>query len=213
MGARDHESGRKSEGLNISSPYPALETKNILGIILAGDCDFGRRHMKRYIQFIVVVLFCTGCASIDVSYNFDPKADFAGIKTFNWLPGPEKKGPNELVIKQIEYAVNKQLQARGIVQSSNNPDVLISVQTMKERRVEREAWGYEAGSYGFSEYRQGIDTFPYEVRDVLLEFIDPSNDALIWRATASTIVNPNKQAEQIQEIVAKMLENFPPQRK
>jgi hypothetical protein len=169
--------------------------------------------MKRYIQFIVFVLFCTGCASIDVSYNFDPEADFARIKTFDWLPGPEKEGPNELAIKQIEYAVNRQLQARGIVQSSENPDMLISVQTGKERRVESEAWGYQTGSYGFSEYRQGIDTFPYEIRDVLLEFIDPDNHALIWRATASTIVDPNKQAEQIQEIVAKMLENFPPRRK
>ena len=169
--------------------------------------------MRRYIGFLAFLLFCTSCASIDVSYNFDPEADFARIKTYNWSPAPEKVGTNELTIKQIKDAVNKQLQGKGVIQSSEKPDMLVSIDTRKVSRVENEAWAYQYGGYDLAEYRQGVDTYQYDVRTVILSFSDANSNILIWRGTASAIVDPVRQVEQIHDIVAKMLETFPPQRK
>lgn len=166
--------------------------------------------MKRRIVFIGFLLFCAGCASIDVSYNFDPAANFATMRTYNFSRSSEEKGSNELTIKQIEDAVNKQLQAKGVIQSSEKPDMLVSIDTKKVSRVENEAWAYQYGGYDLTEYRQGVDTYQYDIRTVILSFTDVNSNTLIWRATASAIVDPVKQAEQIHEIVAKLLENFPP---
>lgn len=64
-----------------------------------------------------------------------------------------------------------------------------------------------------TEYRQGVDTYSYDVRKVILKVIDAKKESLIWRATASFIVDPANQAEQIREVVAQIRENFPPKQK
>jgi hypothetical protein len=48
------------------------------------------------------------------------------------------------------------------------------------------------------------------VGTLLIDVIDAHTNELIWRGTASGIVDPGKTAEQIQDVVARMLVNFPP---
>jgi hypothetical protein len=49
---------------------------------------------------------------------------------------------------------------------------------------------------------------------VVLDFLDARTKSLVWRATASGAVQPNpspeEQQKRIDEVVAQMLERFPP---
>ena len=186
--------------------------------------------MKRSIILIGFLLLCTGCATFSVNYDFDPEADFTRLKTYAWSPVSEKSPMNELTMKRIKIAVDKQLKAKGLtVTSSENPDMLIALNAAREKRVDVQEWGYGHDDRDYSsdrwypgrlpvtpegrdyfEYRRGVDTYEYEVGTLVLDFVDAKKKELVWRGTASGVIDPGKTAEQIDGIIAKLLDNFPP---
>ncbi len=186
--------------------------------------------MKRFTGLFAVILLFTGCATFNVSYDFDPEAEFSLMKTYDWSPVQGITEKNELTVKQVKFAVNNQLKAKGFRLTSDKPDMLISVHTGKEKKVEREAWGYQYGDIDYyyaapvargpflgaaqpsqyAEYRQGVDTFEYELGTLILDFIDAKQNSLVWHGTVTGVIDPERRVEQINEAIAKMLENFPP---
>jgi hypothetical protein len=190
--------------------------------------------MKRLFVFVGLLMLAAGCATFDVNYDFDPEADFTRIKTYDWSPMPEKTQINELTLKHLKLAVNRDLQAKGFTMAQENPDILIAMRAAKEKRVDVQEWGYGyddrdyypgtyfprqwhpvpgAGDRDYFEYRRGSDTYEYEVGTLMLDVVDAKKKELIWRGMASGVIDPGKTAEQIQEIVGKLLENFPPGKK
>jgi len=193
--------------------------------------------MKPYILYILLIMglgFAAGCAGLDVHYDFDREVDFALIQTYDWMSVPQKTRDNELTLKHMKSAVNKQLQGKGLTVTSNNPDVLIAIHGGKEKKVDVEEWGYayrdrdyyHTGPYYPNmypapypvepqgreniEFRRGTDTFEYEVGTLIIDFVDAKNKELIWRGISTGVVNPNITAEDIDGIVAKIMENYPP---
>lgn len=190
--------------------------------------------MKKYIVLIGLLVFCMSCATVNITYDFDQEANFAGIKTYDWLPVPEKAYDNELIIKRIKHAVNRDLQAKGLQMTKDNPDIVIAIRGGKEKKVDVQEWGYgydDRTHYDYNwgphhpweyrdpigrdrfEYRRGVDTYEYELGTLILDFVDAKKKELIWRGTATGVVDTSKTAEQINEVVGKILENYPPSRK
>ncbi len=198
--------------------------------------------MKRFTGLIGFLVLCIGCASFTVNYDFDQEFDFFSIKTYNWLPIPEKAQINELAVKHVKFAVNNEMKAKGFQMTSENPDVLIALHGGKEKKVDVQEWGYTYGDYNYhhwgpyhpwgfdrdtvapplppgpsfrdySEYRRGTDTYEYEVGTLIIDIVDAKKKELIWRGTGTGIIDPGKTSEQINEVVKKLLENFPPVKK
>ncbi len=176
-------------------------------------------------------IFCTSiliaaCASMSVNYDYDQRVNFATLKTYNWLPTPQKARTSELTIKNIEFAVDKQLEAKGLTMSSENPDFLIAVHVTKQRKVDTEQWGYAYGSGNFYrggrfsrfggapsnyEFRSGTDTYVYDIGTLIIDFVDTKTRELIWRGTATAELDPSAPSmDLINKAVARILENFPP---
>ena len=193
--------------------------------------------MKPYILYILLIMglgFTAGCAGLDVHYDFDREVDFALIQTYDWMSVPQKTRDNELTLKHMKSAVNKQLQAKGLTVTSNNPDVLIAMHGGKEKKVDVQEWGYayrdrdyyNTGPYypymyptpypvdphgrENIEYRRGTDTYEYEVGTLIIDFVDAKKKELIWRGIATGVVDSNMTAEDIDRTVAKIMENYPP---
>jgi hypothetical protein len=189
--------------------------------------------MCRYGLILLCLLFCTGCASFDVSYDYDQAVDFATLKTYDWMPVSQKSWGSELTVKHIKLAANNQLQAKGLLLSSDNPEILIALHGGKEKKVDVQEWGYAYRDNDFYhsgpfsprpyyggplgrdsvEYRKGTETYEYDVGTVILDFVDPRKKELIWRGVATGVVNPNMTPEEINAIVAKILMNYPPPKK
>jgi len=183
--------------------------------------------MKRLGFVLFILVFILSCSTIRVSYEYDPEADFSTLKTYDWLPIPKKDRGNELAIKNLKSIVNRQLEAKGFKMRSESPDVLIALHFGKERRVDTEEWGYayrRGGPYYWGttpyywgppesyEYRRGIETYEYEIGTLIIDFINPKTMELIWRGTGRSVIEPDseKRLKDIDETVAKVLENFPP---
>jgi len=189
--------------------------------------------MKHCGILMVCFLLFTGCASFDVSYDYDQTVDFASIKTYDWMPAPQKSWGNELTVKHIKMAVNSQLQGKGLSISEANPDILIALHGGKEKKVDVEEWGYAYRDNDFYhsgpfyphplyggpfrqdsvEYRKGTDTYEYEVGTIILDFVDARKKELIWRGIATGVVDPNITSEEINAVIARIFMNYPPPKK
>jgi hypothetical protein len=176
--------------------------------------------LRVFLVFCSAVLF-SGCAYIQAHHDYDPDVDFAGIKTYDWLPIPEEMQKYELTIKHIKRAVNQQLSAKGLTVTSENPDILIAVHGGTEKKINVEEWGYRYSHFrhyrkvhgfgGYHEYgRSGIDVYEYLEGTLTLDFVDAKTKELIWRGMAVGETSPSPTQEEIDNFVTKILEKFPP---
>ena len=105
--------------------------------------------MKKLYAFIVLcsLILTTSCSIITVSYDYDLEANFTRLRTFDWLPIPIKARANELNVKHIKRAVNRELETKGLKRNSANPDFLIALHIVEERKVDIVDWGYTYGHH------------------------------------------------------------------
>ena len=190
-------------------------------------------NRSMHILIIVLSLVVAGCSTMEITYDADPKANFSGLKTYDWLDEPQKPtgdpriDDNTILRNRVHTAVDAALSARGFRKVSGDPDFLVayhvsldrqqSVQTLNSYYGYSPGWGY---GYGAS-YRPGYwagspETYVYEYEEgtLILDVVDPKSKELMWRGSAQDEVNfkstPEKAQGQINEAVNGMLEHFPP---
>ncbi len=172
--------------------------------------------MKDLVTLLVACLFAltVSCSSVyDVGYDYDKQTNFAGLKTYDWLPVPKEVKVDTLVQGRIKNAVNSELEAKGLKMTSDEPDFLIAMHAGTEKKV-----GYSPDSrgYGYGRHWHGhrYHRYEYEEGTLVLDFVDPASKELIWRGTAKVFVDskmaPEKIDKLVNEAVQKTLKNFPP---
>jgi hypothetical protein len=173
---------------------------------------------------IVFVLFFIGftvsCSSTyGVKYDYDTNANFADLKTFDWMPVPEKAGIDSLVVQRVKNAVNAELQAKGLMMTSDNPDFLIAQHLGTKDKVQVRNLGYDYGprrGYWGGNWGGpgGVSTYEYEEGSLLLDFVDAKSKKMIWRGVAKAEVQnvdtPDKSEKLINSAVHEILKKFPP---
>ncbi len=183
------------------------------------------------LALLFLLMLAAGCSTMQVNTDFDPAADFSTLRTYKWMPGPQKttgdpRLDNEILEKRIRTAVDEQLMARGYrKQSTGAPDFMVAyhvalrrklaVSTMNSYYGYRADWGWSygagAGAIGAESY-----TYEYEEGSLVIDIVAADTRRLIWRGSAQAEVNkaakPEKKQAQINEAVTKMLERFPPKR-
>ena len=176
--------------------------------------------MKAIHAFLVIFLmgFVVSCSTIyGVQYDYDKQADFKNLKTYDWMTVPEKADIDSLKVERAKKAVNAELQAKGLMMTSNNPDFLIAEHLGKKDKVQVTNWGYNYDQYGMDLGPQGVDTYQYEEGSLILDFVDAKSKKMIWRGVAKAEINntdtPEKTEKLINEAVQEILKNFPPKSK
>lgn len=196
-----------------------------------------QRTAMRRLKIIVspiILLLISGCSTLTVNYDYNPKTDFTQLKTYNWLPFPKGMKVNEFNRTRFITAVENTLSAKGFSQNSSKPDFIIATHFGKKSKVDITNWGYtyapnnyytgygyrHPGNYGYSQTYAGtggVSVYEYEEGTLILDFVDSNTKKLIWRATAKAIVSPasspGKQTEKIKNAVDKILNGFPPEHK
>lgn len=172
------------------------------------------------LSLLFLLIAVASCSTVyDVQFDYNTKTDFANLKTYNWLPVPEKADIDSLDAMRVQKAVNAEMQAKGLRLTSGIPDFLIAEHLGKKDKVSVRDWGYNYGPYagywgGYRGPMGGVSTFQYEEGSLILDFVDPQTKQLIWRGSAKAEVDdvrtPEKREALINEAVQKILKNFPP---
>jgi hypothetical protein len=175
----------------------------------------------------LLALACLGCASITVSTDYDPDADFSGFRTFSWMSKPgnipdDPRIDSDLLRSRIEDAVRDTMTAKGYdFVEKGSADLLLGYHVTVEDKVDVSTfdnyYGYRGGWYYYGAPYAYQDTYvrQYQVGTLILDVANGKTKRLIWRGTAKAELlaspTPEEREERIREAVEKMLDKFPPE--
>ena len=166
-------------------------------------------------RFLPLVLLFA-CSSVSTNYDYDTSYDFAKLKTYRWADIPSQADANPLVVQRVGAAVEAQLKAKGCAQADGAPDFLVATYVGRRTRIQVTDWGYGYGPHA-RWYGGGLDVYEYEEGTLIVDIVDARSKQLVWRGTATRIIDPEitpeERTERINEAVAKVFEDFPPPRK
>ncbi|WP_458627661.1 DUF4136 domain-containing protein [Winogradskyella sp. PC D3.3] len=183
--------------------------------------------MKKLLKFtpvFLLLLILASCSSVKVAADYDREANFNNYKTFAFFkPGIDKAEINDIDKRRILRAIEAELMAKGYTKSEN-PDMLVSIFTKSNQRVDvyNNAWGYGAwgwGGYGGWGWRSGWNNNQVSTTTegvLFIDLIDANKKELIWQGSGTGNLetrNIDKKEERIKEFVAQMLMQFPPEEK
>jgi len=190
--------------------------------------------------FFMPVLFALmlgGCATVQISADYDPQGDFTGLQSFAWM---HEKQPvtgnafldNDVLNKRIRRAVDEQLISQGLQEVPKpEADFLLRYHVTIKDKTDITTFGsYDGymwnrpysraagpGLYYHSPHAQ-TQTFTthYQEGTLVVDVIQPEADqlALIWRGTAQAEVKPSlspeKRETRLRKAVDDMFAYFPP---
>ena len=182
-------------------------------------------RLLKLIPILIVTLAITSCSSVKVAADYDKEANFDSYKTFAFFKtGIDKAEISDLDKRRILRAIENELLAQGYTKSEN-PDLLISIFTKSQQRVDvynnnwgAGGWGW--GGYGpwgmgrFGGWNQQPSVSTRSEGTLFIDLIDANEKELVWQGMGTGYISQNveKKDERIKEFVSKVMEKFPPGR-
>ncbi len=182
---------------------------------------------------LMLLMFITSCTSVRVATDYDKKVEFDTYKTFAFYKtGIDKAEISDLDKRRILRAIETELLAKGYTKSEN-PDMLVSIFTKAQTRVDvyQNNWGWGGfggwgwGGLGWGGFGPGwgwgglggwnnqpmVSTS--NEGTLFIDLIDAEKKELVWQGSGAGNLprKMEKKDEKIKEFVNKMLENYPPQ--
>lgn len=173
--------------------------------------------MKHIIYSLLVMAgLMTGCATvptddISIETDADPKVSFSGYKTYSWLLTIDVLNDPEGVWQpqafdanaEIIYLINDVLRARGMSETSDNPDMLVA---------------FAAGAdMDALKLKQNPDTKITTLENVpqaglIVVLIDPQTEFVTWIGVATGEVKGHDEAtakKRLEYVVKNMFKQLP----
>ncbi len=178
--------------------------------------------MKRIIKNLPILLLAvvlTSCSTVRVASDYEKNANFNEFKTFAFFkPGIDKAEINDIDKRRILRAIESELLSKGFTKSEE-PDLLVSIFTKSNQRVDvyNNHWGY--GAWGWGGYGPGWGwgwnqpMVSAKTEGVLyIDLIDAKKKELVWQGQGTGYLtrNTERKEERIKEFANKILEQFPP---
>ncbi|MBC3847513.1 DUF4136 domain-containing protein [Winogradskyella echinorum] len=182
--------------------------------------------MKKLLKFTPILVFAillSSCSSVRVAADYDREANFDQYKTFAFFkPGIDKAEISDIDKRRILRAIEAELMAKGMTKSEN-PDMLVSIFTKSNQRVNiyNNAWG--AGAWGWGGFNRwgwgwgpgfgGSQVSTKTEGMLFIDLIDTDKKELIWQGSGTGYLvtrNVDKKEARIKEFVSKTMEQFPP---
>lgn len=161
----------------------------------------------------LMLLLCGSTSAQDVTYNYMPGTDFSKYHTYKWI-SESNMHPNQIVDQQIKQAIDQQLAAKGLTKTDGETaDLYVGYQVSIDQERQWNAYGGGMG-WRFGGGMATATSSTIQVGTLVLDIYEPGSKQLVWRGQATKTLNPSKNPEKNQEnlnkAMAKLLKNFPP---
>ena len=184
---------------------------------------------------VLLSALLAGCATFQISTDYDPAARFTGLRTYDWTTAPQRHANDPLVDtdsllrQRVMNAVDGALSRRGYRRTSQSPDFVVSFYFTRDRKLGASTatyapvyggffggpyygyWGgwYYPGYYGYATYPRS-----YEESLLVIDLQEPAHHNLLWRAMIRDYVRfrdtPQSRELRVNEAITAALERFPP---
>src|SRR6202142_367329 len=169
--------------------------------------------LKSQVMRVLILTLSAAVAALGqkITVEFDQAADFSRYKTFAIRDGQlNSRNPalnSELVKKQIETDIQRDLTARGLTLVTSGPsDLNVRYRFGSARKDEIET--YPAGWRGWG---TRVVRVPYTEGTLVIDLRDPKTRSLVWRGIASEEKSDGTKIEgKLDAMVRKAIEKYPP---
>ncbi|ROR94861.1 uncharacterized protein DUF4136 [Sinobacterium caligoides] len=188
-------------------------------------------HTLKLLFSTALILAVTACSSYSVNSDYTEDYDFSQVKSFKWHQQPTDQASlnylgGDIFDHRIRDYVTKSLILKGLSNSNSNPDIFVSYGVLTEDRTDINTYntysgyapnwryGYYGNNYGIATGSTQTTVSNYKQGTLMIDFIDPKSNQLIWRGTADGRLDkdasPEERREALREVVDKILAQFPP---
>lgn len=153
-----------------------------------------------YMLMLTAMFGCSGISiiGVDKSDNFT----ISNYKTFDFFKidasGDALSDHSKQNLELIKAAITKELQARGVMQSSTDPDLLVNIgvvvlEKVQTRETRLGEYPTYMGTRNYSWERQDIEVGRYREGTVSVHLVEPETKKMVWKGAAEGVL-PTKQA-------------------
>lgn len=169
-------------------------------------------------MIVSALFFMVSCTGMKIKYDYDQMENFSEYRSFDFLKVPATVMVNPLAMNFLKMAISTDLEAKGYLKASDNPQLLIAVHTYVQGRLNITDWGYNYANreayWRESDYwGEIIDAYAFEGSTLIIDFVKAADKKLIWRGVAQKVLEPDLMPDElepvIQEAVSKILKEFP----
>ena len=150
---------------------------------------------------ILPLLICLSCSGVRVlNTEADPGFQLSKYKTFDFFQivgAGDTSSYFEENVKLLKESIAQKLQAKGLTQSSSQPDLQVNIGAMVEEKVQtrettlRDAPRY-MGQRNYTWKSEEVEVGRYREGTVTVHLVDPSTKKLMWKGAVAGVI-PNKQ--------------------
>ena len=183
------------------------------------------KKLLKLLPLLALLIVVSSCTSVRVAADYDKDATFNEYKTFAFFKtGIDKAEISDLDKRRILRAIESELLAKGFTKSEN-PDLLVSLFTKSQQRVDvynnswgNGAWGWGGWGgfgpgWGWGWNQPSVSTTTQGT--LYVDLIDANKKELIWQGMGTGYLSRNveKKEERIKEFVTQIMEKYPPETK
>lgn len=166
------------------------------------------------------ILSLLGCSTLKSESDYDPSVDFGKLKNYAWLPDQPRGGTrvlhtNGLLLDRVRNSIDQALANKGL-KAGKEEDADFLIRSL----VTEELLPTTTPATGSSEQTKADSTtktrgaLRYENVALIIDFLEPQDQALIWRGQGEKKVERNTTAQvreaAIEELVGGILSRYPP---
>jgi hypothetical protein len=168
---------------------------------------------KYFIWLLAATLGLSSCSPFQVKSDYAATANFNNYRTYKLRI--DDLNLNDIDKDRVLNEVSKQLQMEGL-KVSDNPDLIVNLKAnhKKIQDVQGSPYGmyggFGYGGFGFGMSRSFSST--YNEGSLVVDLIDAKSQKLVWQGVGSgiSVDSPRSKQQQIPEIVAEIMANYPP---
>lgn len=162
---------------------------------------------------ILAVVLAGPVTTQTVKVDFNDKVDFAAFRSYAWKDTQEP-APNPLNHQRIMRAVERELEAKGLVKAgTGQPDIVVRYFGKIEKKTKGAGRSEETGLQP-ADRRTVVEFSRVEEVRLILELYTPAGLEPAWSAVTTDALAPAERLEQqIDDAIARMLEAYPPKRR
>lgn len=186
-----------------------------------------RKHFNIFTVFFFLIVFA-GCSGYKYNTTSIKNTDFTQYKTYGWMRPLDSlsKGyfSNDIARTNILETANRELEARGMTYTKDNPDILfryIAIVNNKSREhystpgmYHPWGWGYynpwmwRGGPWG--PYAVPVGRERYRAGHIILEARETKSNTVIWQARGTMEVDqPERAINRLEKLVIGILDQYP----
>jgi hypothetical protein len=165
--------------------------------------------------FSVSVVFCCALGlAQQTSFNYMPGTNFSQFHTFKWVPIEGGVHPNQIVDQEIHNAVASQLTGKGLTETNDDKaDLYVGYQAAVDQEKQWNAYGM-GGGWRLGGGMATASSSTISNGTLVIDIYDAANKQLVWTGRGTKTLSPSKNQqknmENLDKAIAKVMKNYPP---